>query len=310
MPRFDLYSKRQRDLAMAGKSDVYRYDIVTPQLRRQLLNIALEVFGSDLVRDRVRGYISNHNWVWIDATFSHEKGIDRLGGTDSKPAVIKSAYLNADFEDALDLTELIAVRINAYDEALAADHENYRRSGQPVKFINEVNYRLREAGMGFQFENGLLVRVDSHFLHGEAVKPALTLLSNPGFEGPQQEFLQAHASYRAGNNKEAVSMAAKALESTFKSIFDAKGWDYKGGARISDLIKVAKTNILWPEYLDNSFDQLVATLHSGLPQIRDKDAAHGQGAVPREVQDYLTAYALHLSASKIVFLVSAAESRS
>ncbi len=101
-------------------------------------------------------------------------------------------------------------------------------------------------------------------------------------------------------------MAANALESTFKAIFDDKGWDYNKGSRISDLVKVAKANGLWPDYLDNSFDQLVATLQNGLPKIRDNDASHGQGAIPKEVPSYLAAYALHLAASKIVFLVSAA----
>ncbi len=102
-------------------------------------------------------------------------------------------------------------------------------------------------------------------------------------------------------------MAANSLESTFKAIFDAKGWAYNKGARISDLVKVARSNGLWPDYLDNSFDQLVATLQNGLPKIRDNDASHGQGATPKTVPPYLAAYALHLAASKIVFLVAAAD---
>lgn len=164
--------------------------------------------------------------------------------------------------------------------------------------------------MGYQFEGGQLARVDSQFLHAEAVKPALTLLARSGFEGVQEEFLNAHSHYRAGKNKEAVAMAANALESTFKAIFDKKGWGYQKGARISDLMKVARTNGLWPDYLDNSFDQLAATLQSGLPKIRDNDASHGQGSTPKEVPAYLAAYALHLAASKIVLLVSAADALS
>ena len=149
--------------------------------------------------------------------------------------------------------------------------------------------------------------MDSQFLHAEVVKPALTLLSGPGFEGPMEEFLAAHKHYREGKHREAISMAANALESTFKAIFDRKGWDYQNGARISDLVKTARAKGLWPDYLDNSFNQLVATLKSGLPEIRNNDASHGQGAQPREVPDHITAYALHLAASKIVFIVEAAK---
>uniref|UniRef100_UPI0035B4E3DB DUF7014 domain-containing protein n=1 Tax=Acidocella sp. C78 TaxID=1671486 RepID=UPI0035B4E3DB len=79
--------------------------------------------------------------------------------------------------------------------------------------------------------------------------------------------------------------------------------------RCSSRVKVAKGNRLWPDYLDNSFDQLVATLQSGLPKIRDNDASHGQGAKPKAVPDYIAAYALHLAACKIVFITEAAKNK-
>ena len=304
MARFDLFSKRQGDAAKAGRPDVYSYDAVPARFRVQLLNIADGVFGEDRKYKPNVGYRSNAYWVWIDKTYSHEKGIGPLGGKEHAPSVIREAFKVMNDTDALDLLEVIAFKINEHDEHLI---EYFRtRPGEPILIMDELNYRLREAGMGYQFENGQLTRVDSQFLHQEAVKPALFLLSKPGYEGAQEEFLSAHAHYRAGNDKEAVAMAANALESTFKAIFDAKGWAYQKGARISDLIKVARANGLWPDYLDNSFDQLIATLQSGLPKIRDNDASHGQGATPKEVPSYLAAYALHLAASKIVLLGSAA----
>ncbi len=143
-------------------------------------------------------------------------------------------------------------------------------------------------------------------MHAEAVVAALTLLSKPGFEGPQREFLGAHEHYRAGRYKEATTEAAKAFESTMKAICELKGWSYQPGARASDLLKVLRANRLWPDYLDASFDQLVATLSSGLPRVRNEDAAHGQGGVPRAVPGYVAAYALHLADSKMVLMAEAA----
>ena len=70
-------------------------------------------------------------------------------------------------------------------------------------------------------------------------------------------------------------------------------------------LKIVRNNGLLPNYLDNSFDQLLATLKSGLPKVRDEEGAHGQGATPREVPDHVAAYALHLSAAKILFLIEA-----
>ena len=66
-----------------------------------------------------------------------------------------------------------------------------------------------------------------------------------------------------------------------------------------------RKNGLLPDYLDNSFDQLLATLQSGLPKVRNEEGAHGQGAQPREAPPYVAAYALHLAAAKIVLLVEA-----
>lgn len=290
MARFDLYSKRLNDAAKSGQSDVYRYDVVPSGFRTQLLNLANSAFGEDRSYRQGKGHYNNTRWVWVDNTYSHEMGISPIGGPEHKPSLTRDYYRQCSNEVALDLTEVIIYKI-----------------AEVTGDVEEVNYRLREAGMGYQFEGARLTRVDSQLIHQEVVKPALTLLSKAGFEGAQQEFLKAHAHYRAGQNKEAVAMAANALESTFKAIFDQKGWTYNKGSRISDLVKVAKANTLWPDYLDNSFDQLVATLQNGLPKIRDNDASHGQGATLKAVPTYLAAYALHLAASKIVFIVSAAD---
>lgn len=210
--------------------------------------------------------------------------------------------------DWLDFLELVGLGI----EVMATDKYQYARqkwqvsaSGQAA--IDEINYRLRQACVGYQLEGSRLIRVDSQYVHAEIVKPALALLAGQNFEGPRQESLAAHQHFRAGEHRQAVAMAANAVESTLKAIFDQKGWVYQNGARISDLVKVARANALWPDYLDASFDQLVATLQSGLPKIRDNDASHGQGATPKKVPSYIAAYALHLAASKIVFISEAAK---
>ena len=115
----------------------------------------------------------------------------------------------------------------------------------------------------------------------------------------------AHACYRAGDTKEAVTNATNAFESTLKAICDQRRWAYAKGARASDLLRIVRDQGLLPDYLDNSFDQLAATLKSGLPKVRGEEGAHGQGAAPRKTPDHVAAYALHLAAAKIVFLVEA-----
>ena len=58
--------------------------------------------------------------------------------------------------------------------------------------IDELNERLRRAGVGYQFEDGRIFRVDSEWIHSEVVRPALRYLHQKGFEGPREEFLKAH----------------------------------------------------------------------------------------------------------------------
>lgn len=308
MKVFDLFSKRQADAAKSGQTDVYQYAKIPPNLRVQVDQIALDALGKVGVRGDGfhRGSTHNEWWVEVERLYRREKGLDAIDDGDFAGERVLSFTRKCSTEEWLDFLELIAVAIRSIGHD---DRFRYRWqiSTSAEDAIEEINYRLRQAGVGYQIEQDRLIRVDSQFVHAEIVKPALELLSGSDFAGPRQEFLSAHQHYRAGEHRQAVAMAANALESTFKAIFERKGWPYNKGARISDLIRVARANDLWPDYLDSSFDQLVATLQSGLPKIRDNDASHGQGAKPKEVPTYIAAYALHLAASKIVFITEAAK---
>jgi hypothetical protein len=95
-----------------------------------------------------------------------------------------------------------------------------------------------------------------------------------------------------------------------KVICDTFGWAYDKRARASDLVKVLRKNGLFPDYLERSFDQLAATLQSGLPEVRNEDSsAHGLGPNKRSTPPYVAAYALHLAASKIILMVDAFHER-
>ncbi|MFM5950076.1 MAG: STM4504/CBY_0614 family protein [Novosphingobium sp.] len=308
MPIFDLFSKRQSDATKSGKADVYQYTDIPLNLRIQVEQISLEAIGIVGFRgDRLRANEHNDWWVQIERVFLRERGLDSIGREVFEGDRILSFMRNCTTADWLDFVELIAIAINGVGDEQAFWRQRWNVSIEAEDSISELNYRLRQAGVGFQLEESRLIRIDSQFIHSEVVKPALELLSGQGFDGPRQEFLSAHSHYRAGEHRQAIAMAANAMESMFKAVFDKKGWCYQKGARISDLTKIARTNGLWPDYLDASFDQLIATLQSGLPKIRDNDASHGQGSKAKEVPGFVAAYALHLAASKIVFIGEAAK---
>lgn len=307
---FDLFSKRQSDAAKSGVADVYQYDDIPTHLRVQLKQIALEAVGKvgshgDGI---MRGAKDNNLWFQIEQTYLREKGLEGIAFGQFAGDRVLDFLRECPTPDWLDFLELIALGTEIMaSEGYGSERQTWQVSTPGQTAIDEINYRLRNAGVGYQLEGTSVIRVDNQYVHAEVMKPALALLSDSNFDGPSQEFLSAHKHYRAGEQRQAVGMAANAVESTFKAIFEQKGWTYQKNARISDLVKVAKANNLWPDYLDASFDQLVATLQSGLPKIRDNDASHGQGAVAKKVPDYIAAYALHLAASKIVFLTEAAK---
>jgi hypothetical protein len=307
---FELFSERRRRAERAGQVDVYRYVGVPQALKVQLHQIFDEAMGPylpGLGRGRHQRF-NNEGWELVHSTLIRELGMPYLThpGEDHRRDVI-GFLLTSDGESMVDVVELCCRYIDAILRPLGRAELDYRGIEiYPDDALKEVNYRFKRAGVGYQYESGQIIRIDTEYTHDEIVLPTLSLLSDARFKGSQDEFLEAHMHLRSGNAKDAVTWANKAFESTMKCACDIKGWEYPSGARASDLVKVLKRERLWPDYLDNSFDQLVSTLSSGLPQVRNNEGSHGQGAVPRETPSYVAAYAIHLAAAKILFIAEAA----
>ena len=79
--------------------------------------------------------------------------------------------------------------------------------------VFELNARFREHRVGYQYESGDIIRVDSQLIHAEVVKPALALLAAPEYAGANAEFLKAFEHYRKGDTKGCLNECPKAFES-------------------------------------------------------------------------------------------------
>ena len=313
MPVVELFSTRKKAAANSGKAEVYQYAKVPVALRVQLQQLLLDAIGRayEPAAYEFQGPPPNNNeaWEFVRDAVCREHGRYRLANSNERTAagdVLQCIGNEQDTDILLDVVELCL----RYIDKVLRPFGPYERTQHAIKqgateAINEANHRFRMAGFGYQYEAEQLMRVDSQYAHAEVVKPALTLLSRPGFSGPQKEFLEAHQHYRLGDYKEAVTAAGCAFESVMKAVCDKKGWSYSSGARATDLYKLLKSKGLFPDYLDNSFEQLISTLKSGLPQVRNEEGAHGAGATPRQTPDYIAGYALHLAAAKIILIVQA-----
>ncbi|MDE0527531.1 MAG: hypothetical protein OXH85_02400 [Truepera sp.] len=296
----DLYSKRQKHLR-GEYPDIYQYDELPPSFRAQVVYILEDVLGKqqrfDSDTDQVFRYIHN--------ALKREYGVLELHRGRQDQEIVFNFLLNAtDVEQVLDVIELSFRIAYGVHPRIGSGRPDIVLT--PDEAVAELNIRFREHGIGYQFESNQVVRVDSEFIHQEIVKPALHVLRAAHFSGAEKEFLEAHKHYRDQEFEDAISDSLKAFESTLKVICQRQGWAFdENRATASTLIQIIFDNDLIPPYLQSQFNSLQSILESGVPTIRNRDGGHGSGATPRDVPAHLAAYALHLTASAIVFLAEA-----
>jgi len=117
----------------------------------------------------------------IELTLCREYGLCNLPTTPTGPTttpdvrVIDFLLHEEDQPKVLDVVEVSFRLLNR----LRSSPEWLSRIPQEKfdKAVTKLNARLRECGIGYQYENGEMVRIESQFLHAEVVKPALALLS-------------------------------------------------------------------------------------------------------------------------------------
>jgi hypothetical protein len=175
----------------------------------------------------------------------------------------------------------------------------------PAEGVVELNQRFLRAGVGYQFESGYIIRIDSQYVHAEVVKEALRLLCEPEFEEANTDFMKAHRHLREGNLRDCNTAALRAMENVLKVVCDARGWTYRKGDTVERLLAVVQRERLFPDYLGGYFTNLIGAMKAGVPKIRDRQGGHGAAPGDDPVPDHIAAFALHLTAANIVMLVKA-----
>ena len=313
---FNIFSKRQK--ALQGEvPDEYCYDQLPSRLRNQIVHIICDALGTYEQYEATNpviyaGYSFPHvreAYDFITDILCREHGYLELPaeytGHKSKMRDLLNFFLQTkNFDQAMDVVEISFHTI--------ADRERISRySGHNTNLldtncaIDQLNYRFKENRVGYSYSDGIIIRIDSEFIHSEVVRPALSVLNQKQYFGAQQEFLNAHEHYRKGNTKEALNECLKSFESVMKSICDARKWPYDERTTAKTLIEICLKNKLVPSFWQSQFGGLRSLLESGVPTARNRLSGHGQGAEPTVVPDYIAGYVLHLTAAAIVFLTEA-----
>ena len=301
MSIYDIYSKRQKRLR-DEVPDVYEYETIPDKLRVQVIYIWVEAYGS-------RGSHSPEfrPYQYINRALRHEYGVFTLtNSTDTVYESVKNFFLlTENVDEAIDVIELSF----RYMDNEVRDNPDLFPEGKisPDHAIKELNFRFQEHAVGYRYESGQIIRIDSEWIHSEVVKPALILLHETMYKGANEEFRKAHEHYRAKRYGECMNECLKALESCIKAICDANGWAYNTKDRVMRLIDILFDRDLIPNFMESHFTALRKTLQDGVPTLRNQVSAHGQGNEEVAAPGYLAVYAIHLTASNILFLARANE---
>jgi hypothetical protein len=300
MPVYNLFSKRQR-LLRETPSDVLVYDQLPGRLRKQICYIISDTIGEGSYQRKASTY-----YEFVHEILLREYGLDQLTSSgyrkDSEHDLMDFIMIGTTVDEVLDAVEMCFRVI----DKLLREEVKYQDSSR-INVINEalqdLNTRFKENGVGYSYESGELIRIDSTYIHSEVVKPTLNLINNINFKGVDEEYRSAHEHYRHGRNKECLADCLKAFESTMKVICKHKGWTHDIKDTSKQLIKICFDNGLLPTYLQTQLTSLRVLLESGVPTIRNRQAGHGQGGIPQKVDDETARYALNLCGSNVLYLI-------
>jgi len=302
MAIIDLFSKRQKRLR-GEVSDIYLYDKIPETLRVQIVHIIRDAIG----RDRYPYERAKDAYEFLRETLCREYGVFNLNDDsyENNDTQVFNFFLRVtNIDKTIDVIEFAFKYI---DRVINRDLNQYKNFVEiamtPDAAISELNDRFKEHGIGYSFEGGEIIRVDSTYVHSEITKPTIALLCKRLFKGANEEYLKAHEHYRHKRNKECLTECLKAFESTLKIICKEKKWGYNQTDTAKKLIQICLDNNLIPSFTQNQFTSLQSLLESGVPTVRNRLGGHGQGQVPQKVDDEITRYALNLTGTNIIFLI-------
>nr|WP_229507299.1 hypothetical protein [Pseudoduganella rivuli] len=256
-----------------GIPEIYAYDEIPQPLRVQIIHVMQDALGTpiDYIKfRRVRDAID-----FIVSTLRREYGLFELlpkKGHRSRdiPTELYDFILDeTNHERVLDAIEISFRIIDKFTREVYYKNDN-SASEKADEALNELNVRFREHAIGYQFEAGLIVRVDSQLLHSEVVRPALAILHDEAYAGAEEEYHAAYEHYRHGHMKDALISALKALESTIKVIAKKRNWALPENATATPLVGLMFEKKLIPEFWAKHFSGLRSMLESGVPTVRNK----------------------------------------
>jgi AbiJ N-terminal domain 4 len=309
MMAFETYAQRLHRQQRSSEPDVYLYDEAPPYLRHQINESIVEGIGTYTLVDRLgfNEYEPDNAYAyscWREIDRACRKEIHPylrfIDDTDHFGARVSGAIKSiGEMDEWLSVIEICCIVLTG----IVGDRNlNVTENDEASEALAEINRRFEQHQVGYQFENGRIIRKDSELVHAEIIKPALALLTAPYFAKANEDFMTAHGHYRTGAYSDAVTAANRAFESVMKAICDLENWTYGSGDTAARLVTVVTTNGLFTHDFDAGFTAYTAMMRAGLPTVRNNAGGHGQGLAANKVTAAIARYAISLTASNVIFL--------
>lgn len=206
------------------------------------------------------------------------------------------AFLHTGMDGGNSLTDieyaLTVIEMMAQDSGYGSDN-----------VLEDVNYRLRLAGVGYKYIDGQLIPVDDEELTNDAVIPAISLLNKDEFTDSYNYLRQAFSDYKEGTNESsqnAIDNTVKAVEAALKVIFNNLGIVYGNKDTYMPLIQKAAENGLFPAIAVDKLAPITNELKA-LGEIRNKEGGHGEP--DKKVSDKAVRLAIHHATANLLYIV-------
>jgi AbiJ N-terminal domain 4 len=301
---FETFAHRKKLAEKGAEPDIYTYDSAPEHLRYQICLALREGIGDFyFYQGHEMQHIPEANEAWevIDKTCRKEI-YSYLNFTTSSSLLDRYTKYLMDVSEMDDFLSAVEIGCRILEHFSGKDPRPRGAEEKSEDSLKEINQRFLQHAIGYQYESGQIIQVDSKFAHAEIVKPALKILATPIFVKANEEFLSAHRHYREKSFKDSVTAANRSFESALKAICDTEKWAYDRGDRAAELVTKVTNNGLFTHAFDKSFSAYVAMLKTGLPSVRNDAGGHGEGIASAAVTAEIARFALNLTASNILFL--------
>lgn len=187
-------------------------------------------------------------------------------------------------------------------ELIGAGLSNRYRGEQ---FIDRINGRLRQAGIGWMIVDRQLVQIEDETFFDNVTAPCLSILGGAGYDSAYKHFQDAYTELKNRAYDDALADCGQAIESLAKTRLAAVGLDDLTDMNWKQLKPLLKQHLVIPPYMENYQNNLFEMM-GGLMTARNKDGPHGkEEGAGNELDHCFVRFFINQTAANILFLAEA-----